>query len=319
MSYEIRKSVSRYPMVQFFIASRQYRCSEDTNRQCESRLNLILDDWTENYCIIVTECHIEGMSGHLLQKWFISFMAGRKPNTVNHYLSFLNPFLRWAYRLAYIQEDLSSILEFARVPSVQELPEWERPKEKYLTHEQAAALLSSDLWQGMNSHRNRAIAALFLYSGIRVSELCSLTIGAVEQQNRGEIYCKRKGGKWSMVEVCDDFYPYLEAYLASGEHPNRNSMDAPLFMSARGFHMSRQLVYSILAPVQKALGIATGPHALRHTYVSEMEKLGGLTVARDLANHSNIRVTNRYDHTTKEQRRIAQEKLHWTEGLPEAK
>lgn len=114
--------------------------------------------------------------------------------------------------------------------------------------------------------RNRAVVALFLYSGIRVSELCSLTIESVRKHGRGLIYCKRKGGAWKDVEVAEPFYPYLEAYLAT--RTDRFNMDAPLFATNRGGFMDRKLIYLTLAPVQKELGIATGSHALRHTYIS---------------------------------------------------
>ena len=46
---------------------------------------------------------------------------------------------------------------------------------------------------GRNKLRDRAICALILESGMRVSELCALTIGDVLDGERGKIYCRRKG------------------------------------------------------------------------------------------------------------------------------
>lgn len=159
--------------------------------------------------------------------------------------------------------------------------------------------------------RNRAIVALFLYSGIRVSELCSLTIGSVRKHGRGLIYCRRKGGQWKDVEVADPFYRYLEDYLDT--RTDRFDMNAPLFKTNRGGFMERKLIYQTLAPVQRELGIATGSHALRHTYISEIDKIGGPTIARDLANHSSLKITNKYDHSTRDQRQAVLDRLNWAE------
>lgn len=224
----IVKNKHRYEMIDFYIASRKMSVCENTNETCLERLNTVFDDLTSNYNIIMKECMIVGLTGHVLQKWFNHFMDGRKPSTINNYVSFLNPFLRWAYNIGYIPDDISHILRTVKVPSVETLPEWERPKDKYLTHEDVTKLLHAD-FGGRNAKRDRAIVAMFLYSGIRVSELCSLTLGSVMKYPVGQVYCKRKGGKWSFVEVGMDFYDYLNDYLEN--RSDIEDMDAPLFRS----------------------------------------------------------------------------------------
>ena len=54
-----------------------------------------------------------------------------------------------------------------------------------------------------------------------------------------------------------------------------------------------------------------GCHAFRHTFVSAVEKKGGSAVARDLANHKSLVITNRYDHSTAGQRRQAVDALNY--------
>ena len=121
-----------------------------------------------------------------------------------------------------------------------------------------------------NKLRDRAICTLILESGMRVSELCTLTIGDV-----------------------------LDAYLQT--RPDADDHSRPLFLSMHGQPMNRKTVYGALAFKQKQLGLATGPHCLRHTFISEVEKRNGAGVARDCANHSSLRVTNRYEHSHPEQ------------------
>lgn len=308
----VKPSHNRYGMVSFYVASRKMAVSKSTNEQCVERLNTILDDLTANYGVVMNDRVINGLTGHVLQSWFNNFMDGRKPSTINNYVSFLNPFLRWAFNIGYMPDDVSRILKTVKIPSIETLPEWERPKDRYLSHEEVSTLLNAG-FTGKFANRDRAIVALFLYSGIRVSELCSLTLGSVFNCDEGYIYCKRKGGNWSYVEVSSDFYNYLSEYLA--ERNDLEDLNAPLFRSYRGGHLDRRGVYAAIAPVQKELGLATGPHALRHTYISEVDKIGGPAIARDLANHSSLRITNRYDHSSPDQRREVLNKLSWNEPL----
>ena len=159
-----------------------------------------------------------------------------------------------------------------------------------------------------NKVRDRAIIALFLASGIRVSELCSLTIGSILDRPRGTIYLRRKGGAWKETEVADFAYAYIDKYLATRDLSDHS---APLFITRDGLPCNRTQVYKSLSHVQKRLDVATGPHALRHTFVSAVEKTGGGAVARDLANHKTLAITNRYDHSNHEQRSAAVNALPW--------
>lgn len=307
----VRPSLHRYAIIDFYVESRKKRCSDATNRQCLDRLNTVFDQLTQDYGVVVTPSAIGGLTGITLQKWYNRFVDDRKPSTINNYLAFLNPFLRWAYTIGYMMEDLSSLLRFLHVPCPDELPEEERPRDKYMTRDQVRAILS-DVSVGRYAVRNRALIALFLYSGLRVSEVCALTIGSVINRPQGTIYLRRKGGRWCEAEVGMAFYPYLDDYL--GTRKDRDDMSAPLFITERGNPMDRFSVYEAIRPVQRKLGVATGPHALRHTYISEVEKIGGPAIARDLANHRSIRITNRYDHTTHEQRASTVARLSWGDG-----
>ncbi len=298
-----------YPMVDFYIESRRFDVSENTNLLCKQRLGTFLDDLTAHYGVVVNADLIERLNGEVLQTWYNTFMRDKKPATANNYVAFINPFLRWAYAIGYIAIDLSHLLHTVKVPTAESLPEWERPKEKLLSHDEVAKLIEEAGETGFKE-RNQAIIALFVYSGIRVDELCSLTIGAITRKQRGLIHCRRKGGAWKDVEVASAFYPYLEKYLMT--RTDTDDYDAPLFASKSGKPMTRSAVYAMLRPLQDKLGCFTGSHALRHTYISEVEKIGGVAVARDLANHKSIRITNRYDHSSMEERRKCIESLDWT-------
>jgi integrase/recombinase XerD len=270
-------------------------------------LERVFQTLVSEYGVSVYDDRIEGLTPPVLQRWFINASKNWKPATCNSYVNTLNPFFRWAAQMEYMKKDLSGILKDKRIPHPDELPENERPKNKYYTHEQVHDLLWGH--RGRNIVRDRAMIGMLLYCGLRVSELCSLTIGQVMDVPRGSMRIKRKGGAWCDVEVADEVYPLLEAYLKTRKDTDDRSR--PLFMTSRGVPCNRKQVYKALAFKQEALDLATGPHALRHTAISEISNTYGSAIARDFANHKSLVVTNRYSHTSKEQRHVAVNALPW--------
>ena len=303
----------RQQMIEFYGESRSVKKASSTAKQNVEKLNRVFRMLETAYgvCVRAVDAQkhkfvIEGLEAPVLQDWYNKFAEGRKMSTLNNYVNTINPFLRWAFSQRYIDEDYSNVLSNGSIPDIEDLPEWERPKDKYLTHEQAKALIEEG--SGYNHLRDRAFIALILYTGLRCEEACSFTLADVLDRPRGTLHFKRKGGKWQTVPVNPDVYRYVDEYLRTRDLEDHSK---PLFMTTRGQPCSPKQMYKALSARQKKLGIATGAHALRHTWESEMEKIGGVGVARDLAGQKSIKVSNRYIHSTEDQRRDASNKLRW--------
>lgn len=303
--------MSKYAMIDFYGESR----SEDVLPSTIGTSKEILTrtfDMLAAYGVTMTDRKIDGLNGEVLQRWVNAFKAGHAVTTVNLYVCILNPFLRWAHTMTwgdgipYLKADLSGVLHTLKLPNPDKIPEWERPKEKYYSEDQVTEMLRCS--GSHNKTRDRAIIALFLAAGLRVSELCSLTVGSIVDRPRGTIYLRRKGGAWKETEVADFAYGYIEDYLKDRDLSDKS---APLFLTREGLPCNRVQIYKCLSHIQKRMDVATGPHALRHTFVSAAEKAGGGAVARDLANHKSLAITNRYDHSSREERLAAVNSLPW--------
>ena len=257
-----------HEIVRFYIESSQHK-SAVTNSHAAEVITRILTEICQTYDVVVSDSGITGLTPVTLQRWYNAAAQTRKVSTMNNYVCMLNPFLRWAFEMELIDKDYSGKLKTHRVPSPESLPPDQRPKDKYLTHEEAFALLHCT---GRNAKRDRAIIALFLYSGLRVSELCSLNLADVLDQPQGTLIVKRKGGQWKTVDVSPAFYPVLAEYLSTRGDISDHSQ--PLFLTTHGERVNRYQVHKFLARKQQKLGVATGPHALRHTFLSETEKIG---------------------------------------------
>lgn len=298
-----------HPVIRFYLESAvsDRRVMETTVPQMQEKLERICGQLEKNYGVSFGDEKITGLTPIILRRWFNEASASWKPATANNYVCTVNPFLRWAFEMEMTEKDLSSILHTAKLPDPDSLPPEEQPKDKYYTHEQVSALLHDV--KGHNLLRDRAIMALILYSGFRVSEVCALTIGQVMHVPHGTVRLRRKGGAWKEAKVSEELYPWLEAYLATRK--DKDDPNAPLFITTHGLPCTRTQIYRALSSKQKVLDLATGPHALRHTAISEVNNKYGALAARDFANHKNLVVTNRYSHTTEEQRQNAANSLCW--------
>lgn len=301
-----------YPMIDFYVESVSDGKQERTLIHHVDILARVFRQM-EAFGVLMKDESIEGLSGAAVQRWFNSFKKNVKPATLNNYVVTLNPFFRWAHTIYPDIPDVSNVLHTVRLPDYDHIPDEEKPKDKYYSDADIAKLLEVPKHDSPLKKRDRAIIAMFIASGLRVSELCQLTVGSIRNYKHGYVRVKRKGGAIKDVDVADFAYPYVEAYLKTRKNPND---DDPLFVTTHGTPCNPNQVWGSMTNRQKQVGILAkglqgGCHVYRHSFVSAVEKIGGGAVARDLANHKSLAITNRYDHSTAQQRHEAVNALQW--------
>lgn len=303
----------RYFLVDFFIESK-HGVSKKTQVTIYRVCNKFLEDLENKHGVHVRKSKIDDIDGAKVQLLWNEMTKTLNVSTLNLYSIYLNQFFIWAYKISAMKEDLSGIITHQKVPKEESIPEEERVSNTY-TKEQIKALFDCIEQSGSPTWlRDRAIVAVILYSGLRQEELCSLKIKSIQIHGHGKIYCLRKGGIWKDVAVSEQFYKYLNPYLESrGEYKPEDALFASVSHTNTDpcHHMRTPEVYLAIAAYQKEANLPTGTHILRHVFVSAVEKLGGAAVARDCANHKDIRTTNRYDHTTEEERKVAVDSLDY--------
>lgn len=230
----------------------------------------------------------------LLTRYAATFQS-LKPASRNLYTEALRSFLRFLRdSLGFPVHDGTGALHNARIHIDEE------QQDARLYSDSQKQELDSRLSSGQNAVRNRAICALLLGSGLRVSELCSLNLSIRDTVQDGWFYCLRKGGNRRRIAVSNSALPLILAYLETQKaRPN----DAPLFISRNGNRMSRALVYSMLSLRQRQLGLSTGPHTLRHNFISNLAaSCGNIDIVRRSAGHASVTTTQRYMHTAEADR-----------------
>ncbi len=156
--------------------------------------------------------------------------------------------------------------------------------------------------------RDRAILELAYSSGLRVSELCGLTLTQVDLDN-GFVRVFGKGSKERIVPLGDAARAAVEAYLVSAR-PRlvKPRTGGELFLSARGRALSRKTVWLLVRRHAARAGLErpVKPHLLRHSFATHL--LGGgadLRAIQEMLGHASITTTQIY--TAVDSRRLVSE------------
>ena len=152
------------------------------------------------------------------------------------------------------------------------------------------------------SIRNRAILELMYASGLRVSEVCNLTVDDMHFES-DYLRCRGKGDKVRVVpfgkRAADAVRTYVESVRpVLGKDPAVRE----LFLSRRGAGLSRKTIWVIVQTVARDAGLdkKVHPHSLRHAFASHLlANDAPLRVIQEMLGHADIGTTQIYTHVDK--------------------
>jgi integrase/recombinase XerD len=162
-----------------------------------------------------------------------------------------------------------------------------------LSQSEAAELLAS-----FRTWRDRAIAGLMLYCGLRSAEVLGLDVADVDIGGRW-LRVVGKGQRERRVPLDADVASTIQVYLLA-ERPESDS--SRLFLVAKGPNRGQPLTVAGLRTIFRyhrgLTGIVGGhPHALRHTFGTALAEAGvDLAVMQSLLGHAHVDTTARYIH-----------------------
>ncbi len=221
--------------------------------------------------------------------------AGIKPRSAARALSALRSFYQMQTRDGLITEN----------PTLRvDLPKIGRALPKSLTEQDVNALLEAPAIEQPQGQRDRTMLELMYATGLRVSELVSLTLSEVNLR-QGVVRVRGKGGKERLVPVGEIALSWLEKYLIEAR-PELLTGKAPtdvLFPSNRARAMTRQTFWHLIKKHALTAGISQdlSPHTLRHAFATHLINHGAdLRVVQLLLGHSDLSTTQIYTHVAKE-------------------
>lgn len=241
---------------------------------------------------------LQGFLGERLEK-------GYKATSTARMLSAIRKLFQYLYREKYRVDDPSAVLSSPKLPS--RLP-------KYLTEQQVSDLLNTPDVDVPLELRDKAMLELLYATGLRVTELVSLTIENMSVQ-QGVVRVIGKGNKERIVPMGEEAAYWVRQFMLYGRPVllNRQSSDV-VFPSQRAQQMTRQTFwhrvkhYAILADIDAD---ALSPHVLRHAFATHLVNHGAdLRVVQMLLGHTDLSTTQIYTHVAKERLKRLHERFH---------
>ncbi len=208
--------------------------------------------------------------------------------SINNRVRGLRAFFNWLFKNGYTETHLLQGVKPPRIPQVMV---------DTLSDKEITDIMASLDQSTMTGSRNTAMLALFLDSGVRLSELVGLTIQDVHIEDQ-YIKVMGKGSKERMVAFGSSARITLLHYLIHFRGEPANPSIENFFLTIDGYSMSREGVVSIMRRVGTAGGVPRlHAHLCRHTYATNfLIKSGNVLLLKQNLGHTTLAMVDRYVH-----------------------
>ncbi|MFL9815327.1 site-specific tyrosine recombinase XerD [Stutzerimonas sp. VN223-3] len=259
--------------------------SDNTREAYRSDLALF-NGWLDARGLRLVDAGREMILDHLA--WRLA--SNYKARSTARLLSGLRGFYRFLLREGSISVD----------PTLRvDLPQLGRPLPKALSEADVEALLAApDIGESLGM-RDRAMLEVLYASGLRVTELVSLSLEQINPR-QGVLRTFGKGNKERLVPLGEEAMHWLTRYLRDARgNLLAGKVSDVVFPSQRGDQMTRQTFWHRIKLHAKVAGIAVSisPHTLRHAFATHLLNHGAdLRTVQMLLGHSDLSTTQIYTH-----------------------
>ncbi|PSW19051.1 site-specific tyrosine recombinase XerD [Photobacterium sanctipauli] len=250
-----------------------------------------LGNWVEEQGLSLDSVSADDLQRY--QQWL--FDADFKQTSRARMASAIRRLFQYLHREKVRDDDPSAMLVSPKLPK--RLP-------KDITEEQVDALLDAPDPNDPIELRDKAMLELLYATGLRVTELVSLTMENVSLR-QGVVRVTGKGDKERLVPMGENAIDWIEQFIATGRPQllGEKSSDV-VFPSKRAKQMTRQTFWHRIKHYAVIAGIDTdtlSPHVMRHAFATHLLNYGAdLRVVQMLLGHSDLSTTQIYTHVATE-------------------
>jgi integrase/recombinase XerD len=218
------------------------------------------------------------------------FEAGYQARSSARWLSCIKGFYRQMAANGRLPADPAAHLE---------APKLGRSLPGTLTEAEVERLLTAPDPETPLGLRDRAMLELLYASGLRISELVSLTTSSVNLQ-QGVVRVLGKGGKERLMPMGMQAQQALVRFVADGRGAllGKRTTDV-MFPSSRARAMTRQTFWYAVKRYARIAGISRSisPHTLRHAFATHLLNHGAdLRAVQMMLGHADLTTTQIYTH-----------------------
>ncbi len=247
--------------------------------------------WLESHELYLSVVSLDDLQNY--QAWL--FEKGYKQTSRARMLSAIRRLFQYLHREKVRVDDPSALLVSPKLP--QRLP-------KDLSEADVDTLLNVQNTSDPIELRDKAMLELLYATGLRVTELVSLTMENISLR-QGVVRVFGKGGKERLVPMGENAIEWIEQFIQSGRPVllGEKTSDV-LFPSRRAQMMTRQTFWHRIKHYAVVAGIDVeklSPHVLRHAFATHLLNHGAdLRVVQMLLGHSDLSTTQIYTHVATE-------------------
>jgi integrase/recombinase XerD len=229
---------------------------------------------------------------------------GLSSSSMNRKLAAIRGFFKYLLRESRLQENPLARIKIGRT--------WMRLPGT-LSREEMETLLDQPVDATPAGIRDRAVLELLYATGIRVSELTSLTLNRVNRQ-MGFLVTVGKGRKERIVPVGQSALQWLGRYI-NDVRPLflKKRTSNVLILNRSGEAFSRQGLWKLIKKYAKMAGLErrVHPHTFRHSFATHLLEGGAdLRSVQVMLGHADIATTQVYTHVTRERLKEIHRKFH---------
>jgi integrase/recombinase XerC len=256
---------------------------------------------------------LSGLDIGLIRAWLAAQHAsGMARTTLARRAAAARAFTGFAHARGWLDSDPGPLLG---------TPKTGRHLPNVLAQEQMAAVLevgerapgADDPHEAAVAWRDTAIMELLYASGIRVSELCGLDAGDLDDERR-TVRVKGKGGKERVVPIGLPAARAARRWQGGGRPLLATERSGPaLFLGARGRRLDPRTARRVVHARIAAAGTVpdTGPHGLRHSAATHLLEGGAdLRSVQEILGHASLSSTQIYTHVSVERLLSAYRQAH---------
>ncbi|OYT70129.1 MAG: site-specific tyrosine recombinase XerD, partial [Armatimonadetes bacterium JP3_11] len=242
-----------------------------------------------------------------LWEGFIHYLRRRSmsESSIARKLSAARAFLKYLYRRGVLETE---------PPDALVAPKVQRALPAALTPHELRRLLLQPPLDTPHGLRDRTMLETMYTTGVRVSELLSLTL---EQLNLSERLMRVEGkrGRERWLPLTEQTVSWIQRYLSDARPKlaNPKRPNATLFLNARGDPLSRIAFWNKIKYYAACAGIekSISPHTLRHSFAVHLLNGGAdLRAVQELLGHEDISTTQIYTQVSLERLKEVYKKAH---------
>jgi integrase/recombinase XerD len=252
-----------------------------------------------NYLSYISSLNIKNLSdiSHFHISNFLKYLyeIGLSDNSRIRYISSIRSFHKYLVNNKIINTDITEKVEVPK--NRKSLPE-------VLTIEQVNKFLNAIDYSSYSGMRDRAMSEILYACGLRVSELCNLTMKDIIWDYQ-ILRILGKGNKERIVPFGQSAQYFLQLYIEESRnkfYKNNTSPDV-VFLNVKGEKLTRMGVWKILQKYAKLVDMQNiiHPHIFRHSFATHLLEGGAdLRAVQEMLGHSDISTTQIYTHLDNE-------------------